>query len=91
MCNRAFILSRDDVEWSQLSQPLDCKHWATSIIFHNTGPMLHSQSSPRKALRFHQLAANLLEQFTPSDEFNIMSHRNWKGLHPIAIHRSVKF
>jgi tetratricopeptide (TPR) repeat protein len=71
MYNRAFILSSDDVEWSQLSQ-LDYKHWATSIIFYNTGLVLHSQSSPRKALRFYQLAATLLEQFTPSDEFNIL-------------------
>jgi tetratricopeptide (TPR) repeat protein len=72
MYNRAFILSSDNVEWSELSQ-LDYKHWATSIIFYNTALLLHSQSSPRKALRFYQLAATLLEQIvTPCDEFNML-------------------
>ena len=71
MYNRAFILSSDDFEWSQLSQ-IDYKEWATSIIFYNTALILHSQSSPRKALRFYQLAATLLEQLTPCDEFNML-------------------
>jgi tetratricopeptide (TPR) repeat protein len=71
MYSRAFILSSDDVEWSQLSQ-LDYKDWATSIIFYNVALVLHIQSSPRKALRFYQLAAALLEQITPCDEFNML-------------------
>jgi tetratricopeptide (TPR) repeat protein len=70
MYRRAFTLSSDDVEGSQLSQ-LDYEHCATSIVFYNTALVLHSQSSPRKALRFYQLAETLLEQITPCDEFNI--------------------
>lgn len=75
MYNRAFILSQSDVEWKQLSQ-LDYQQWATSIIFYNLALVHHTQGvkqgldrqSLATSLRFYELAANLLESITTSEE-----------------------